>query len=81
MIMHEPVGGVDVGAKAQLFGHIHAAAEKGLAVIVLSADNLDLADLCDRVLVMRDGRVTAELAREGLSENSIFEASMRVDVG
>ncbi len=72
LLLHEPTQGVDVGARQQLFLHIRDAADGGASIMVASAEYDDLAHLCDRVLVFRDGEVTRELHRSELSEQRIL---------
>jgi ribose transport system ATP-binding protein len=72
-LLHEPTQGVDIGAKKQIFGQIRDLAEAGGAVILASVEYEDLAHLCDRVLVFRDGEVVAELRGDDLSEERIVE--------
>ena len=72
-LLHEPTQGVDIGAKQQIFAHIRDAAEAGGAVIIASVEHEDLAHLCDRVLVFRDGEVVAELSGAGLTQHRIVE--------
>jgi ribose transport system ATP-binding protein len=61
LLLDEPTQGVDVGAKAEIHGFLRDAAEQGMAVLVVSTDNDELAHLCQRVLILRDGRVADEL--------------------
>jgi ribose transport system ATP-binding protein len=60
LVLHEPTQGVDVGARAQLLALIRQAAAAGIAVVLASNEAEDLAAVCDRVLVLRDGRISAE---------------------
>jgi ribose transport system ATP-binding protein len=60
LVLHEPTQGVDVGARAQLLALIRHAATAGVAVVMSSIEAEDLALACDRVLVLRDGRIVAE---------------------
>jgi ribose transport system ATP-binding protein len=61
LVLHEPTQGVDIGARAQLLGLIRSAAEGGIAIVMASIEAEDLAAVCDRVLVLRQGRIAAEL--------------------
>jgi ribose transport system ATP-binding protein len=75
LILDDPTQGVDVGAKDTIYSLIRSAAAQGAAVLVGSSDDKELADICDRVLVMRSGRVSAELAGGQLSEERILRES------
>jgi ribose transport system ATP-binding protein len=68
LLLDEPTQGVDVGAKAGILDLIASAAARGAGVLICSSDTKELALVCDRVLVMRDGEVVAEVARQELSE-------------
>jgi ABC-type sugar transport system ATPase subunit len=68
LLLDEPTQGVDVGAKAGILDLIASAAARGAGVLICSSDTKELALVCDRVLVMRDGDVVAEVPREELSE-------------
>ncbi len=61
LLLDEPSQGVDVGAKAVIHALARQAAEDGASVIIASSDDAELCDTCDRVLVMRDGRVVTEV--------------------
>jgi ribose transport system ATP-binding protein len=76
LLMDEPTQGVDVGAKAGIFELIANAAAAGAGVLICSSDEKELALICDRVLVMRDGRAVAELRRAELSEAELVRASL-----
>ncbi|WP_119270231.1 sugar ABC transporter ATP-binding protein [Taklimakanibacter deserti] len=75
LILDEPTRGVDIGARAEIHRLIRALAGKGMAVLVISSESDELPDLCDRVLVMADGRIVAELEGQGISRSSIVAAS------
>jgi ribose transport system ATP-binding protein len=72
LVLHEPTQGVDVGAREQLHALIRDAAREGMAVICASSDYEQLALLCDRVLVVAEGRVAHELTSD-LTEDLIAE--------
>jgi len=71
LLLEEPTQGVDIGAKQALYNAIDSAAESGAGVIVCSSEAKELVRLCDRVLVLRNGRVAAELSGEELTETRI----------
>jgi ribose transport system ATP-binding protein len=74
LLLEEPSQGVDVGAQARLHREIIEFAEAGGGVLVSSSDAEELARLCHRVLVIRGGRVVADLSRERLSDGAISHA-------
>ena len=73
LLLHEPTQGVDIGSRKQLFSIIRDLADKGMAVLIASAEYEDLAHMCDRVLVMRHGRIVSELRGEELTEQTIVQ--------
>ncbi len=72
LILDNPTQGVDVGAKREIYPIISALADKGLSVIVSSAEVPELQRLCDRVLVFCQGRIVAELAGEQINEHNVM---------
>ena len=74
LVLHEPTQAVDVGARHDIIEAIREAAADGCGVLISSVDAADLAVLCDRVLVLRDGAVVAELAGE-LTQDDIIHAT------
>ena len=73
LILDEPTRGVDIGAKADVHARIHALAEKGVAILVISSDLPEVISLCDRVGVMRKGTYVGTLDRSELTEERIME--------
>ncbi|HWL02219.1 MAG TPA: sugar ABC transporter ATP-binding protein [Microbacteriaceae bacterium] len=71
LLLEEPTQGVDIGAKQALYDAIDDAAARGAAVLVCSSEAKELVRLCDRVLVLRDGRVSVELSGEDLTETRL----------
>ena len=75
LILDEPTRGVDVGARAEIHKLIRGLAREGMAVLVISSDPEELPDLCDRVLIMAEGRIVGELAGGALTRHAIIAAS------
>ena len=75
LILDEPTRGVDVGARAEIHRLIRNLAAEGMAVLVISSEPEELPDLCDRALVMAEGRIVGELAGEALTRQRIIAAS------
>jgi ABC-type sugar transport system ATPase subunit len=76
LLMDEPTQGVDVGAKAGIFQLIAGAASSGAGVLIASSDAKELALICDRVLVIREGELGAEISKPELSEARIVSSSL-----
>ena len=73
LLLDEPTRGVDVTARAELYDLVARATRSGCAALVVSDDFVELATVCDRVLVMIGGRVVAELARPGITPARLAE--------
>jgi ABC-type sugar transport system ATPase subunit len=78
LLLDEPTQGVDIGGQASIYALIRQAASDGAAVIVSSADARELAELCDRVLVLRNGRVARELSGPELTEGELIRESLNL---
>ncbi|MCP4318189.1 MAG: sugar ABC transporter ATP-binding protein [Hyphomicrobiales bacterium] len=74
LLFEEPTRGIDVEAKAQIWRLINALTEEGVAVMVVSSELPELMQACDRILVMRRGRIVDQFARNDFDE---AEISMR----
>ncbi|QYK40350.1 MAG: sugar ABC transporter ATP-binding protein [Paracoccaceae bacterium] len=72
IFLDEPTRGVDVGAKAEIHAILRGLAESGVGIIVISSELPELIGLCDRVLVISEGRVTGELAGDAMTESNIM---------
>lgn len=72
LLLEEPTQGVDIGAKAGIYDAVEAAAAEGMAVLVCSSDDNELLRLCDRVLVLREGRLATELSGADLTEHKLM---------
>jgi ABC-type sugar transport system ATPase subunit len=73
-LIDEPTQGVDAGAQTEIYELLVKAARRGAAVVVASSDTKELAHICDRVLVMRDGVISSELSGADISESALIAA-------
>ena len=71
LVLAEPTAGVDIGTRVAIYELIAGLARGGLTVVVSSSDLGDLLAMCTRIAVLREGRVVAELAGEGLTEHAL----------
>ena len=71
LVFEEPTRGIDVNAKVEVYKLISQFVKQGGAVILVSSELPELEGICDRVLVMHNGRITADLSREQLSQETI----------
>ena len=76
LILDEPTKGVDVGAKAAIYEIMGELAQQGYAIIMISSEMPEILGMCDRVVVMCEGRVTGELSREEATQEKILELAM-----
>jgi ribose transport system ATP-binding protein len=72
VVLEEPTAGVDVGAKRQIYGVLRERAEAGTALVVVSTDFEEIATVCTRVLVFRDGLIAAELAGDAITVEKLL---------
>ncbi len=75
LLLDDPTRGVDVGAKAELYKLIDSLCRDGLGLIVTSSELPELITLCDRILVLCEGRLTGEFRRGEFTEQRIMEAA------
>jgi ABC-type sugar transport system ATPase subunit len=81
LIVDEPTRGVDVGAKAAFHGLIDDVARRGVAVLLISSELPEIVSLSTRVLVMRDGRIVAEVVRAEATQERLMELMAGVGRG
>lgn len=72
LIFDEPTRGVDIGAKAEIYKLISEFASQGKAVIMVSSEMPEIIGMCDRVLVLHEGRLTGELMRDEMTQEGIM---------
>ena len=75
LLLDEPTRGIDVGAKAEIYALISRLAAQGTAILMASSEMPELLALCDRIMVLREGRLTADLPRAEATQERIMEAA------
>ena len=76
LIFDEPTRGIDVGAKVEVYNLMNNLVQNGVAVIMVSSEMPELLGMSDRIIVMREGRIEAELSREEATEEKVLSAAM-----
>lgn len=72
LIVDEPTRGVDIGTKAEIYTLFDELVREGIAILVISSDLPEVLALADRILIMRHGRVSGELARSDATEEKVM---------
>jgi ribose transport system ATP-binding protein len=73
LFFDEPARGIDVGAKAEMFELIGRLASEGRGIVLISSYLPELLNMCDRIIVLRAGRIAGELAREQFTEERVMQ--------
>lgn len=77
MILDEPTRGIDVGAKAEIEQLIQEFSKSGISVLMISSEIAELERNCDRIIVMREGKVIDELVGDNISQDRVMETIAR----
>jgi rhamnose transport system ATP-binding protein len=75
LIVDEPTRGIDIGAKVEVHALLSELAASGIAVLMISSELPEVLGMADRVLVMHEGRLTAELSKEEATEEKVLQAA------
>ena len=76
LIMDEPTRGIDVGAKSEIYDLLYGLAEQGMTILVVSSELPEVMGICDRVLVMCQGRISGEFTRDQFNEQQLLAAAL-----
>ena len=79
LLLDEPTRGIDIGAKGEIQALVNELAKEGLGVLMISSELEELVEGSDRVVVMRDGKLSAELRGAQISQDSIINAMAEVN--
>jgi ABC-type sugar transport system ATPase subunit len=72
LIMDQPTRGVDVAARVEIYRLVRDLANRGYAILLISSESEELLKLCDRFLVIRNGRVIGDLGKESVTEERLI---------
>lgn len=75
LLLDDPTRGVDIGAKAEIYRLIRDLAQRGMCVLMASSELPELLHLCDRLIVLNEGRITADFSAAEATEQAIMEAA------
>jgi ribose transport system ATP-binding protein len=81
IIIDEPTRGIDIGTKEQIYKFIADLSAQGRSIIVVSSEMPELIGICDRIVVMRGGRLVGEVSGEHMNENEIVVMATGVKSG
>ncbi len=76
LVIDEPTRGIDVGAKSEIYEILYDLAAEGMAIVVISSELPEVMGITDRILVMCQGRIAAEIARADFDERRILAAAL-----
>ncbi len=72
IFMDEPTRGIDIGSKAEIHNMLRQLSNEGIGIIVISSELPEIIGMCDRVIVMHEGKITGEVSGESICENKII---------
>ena len=75
LLLDEPTRGIDVGAKHEIYQHLSTLAEQGVTIVMASSELTELLSICDRIMVLREGSVSALFDREDADQEKILSAA------
>jgi ABC-type sugar transport system ATPase subunit len=76
LIIDEPTRGIDVGAKYEIYTLMNELKQQGIAIIMVSSELPEIIGMSDRILVLKEGRLTGEFYNQDISEELIMERAM-----
>ena len=78
LIVDEPTRGIDVGAKAEIYALLDNLANQGMAIIVMSSEMQEILSMCDRILVIRSGKISGEFQHSEATQEKLLRAAVGV---
>lgn len=81
IILDEPTKGVDVGSKASMYEIMGELAQQGYGILMISSEMPEVLGMCDRIIVMRQGRISGSMLRGEATQEMILKKSLPVRQG
>ena len=75
LFLDEPTRGIDVGTKQEIYAEINKLAKQGLAIVLVSSELPEVLGLADRIIVLHEGKVAAELLRQDATPEKVMAAA------
>lgn len=75
-MLDEPTRGIDVGAKVEIYNIINELASKGMCIVLISSEIMEVIGVCDRILALKDGEVRGMIEKNDFSEENILKMSV-----
>ncbi|WP_103326555.1 sugar ABC transporter ATP-binding protein [Bacteroidetes bacterium endosymbiont of Geopemphigus sp.] len=76
LLIDEPTRGVDIGAKTEIYQLLNEMAQTGVALLIVSSEIAELMEICDRILVMYEGKIQAAFEQKDFSEENLLRKAM-----
>jgi L-arabinose transport system ATP-binding protein len=80
LLLDEPTRGIDVGAKSEIYSIIYQLAVTGVGVLLVSSELPEVLGICDRVLVMRQGRLVADMPRDRADPEAVLRLALPIQL-
>lgn len=77
LLLDEPTAGIDIGAKGEIIDTIRKFADEGNGVVLISSELAELMAVCDRIIVMKKGKITGELSREEIKSEEVIQHAIQ----
>ena len=78
LLLDEPTRGIDVGAKHEIHQLLSKLVKQGISIVIVSSELPELLSLCDRIMVLREGKLSAIFSRDEATQEKIMEAAAPV---
>lgn len=76
MLLDEPTRGIDVGAKSEIYAIMRNLAKQGVAIVMVSSELPEVMGVCNRIIVMSEGRISGESRRDEMTEASLLSMAL-----